>query len=59
MREYEKSLYEYMKLGVKDTDEPLKDANGNETVTSVWTFFNAMFYCGTIYTTIGKFFFLN
>jgi hypothetical protein len=39
---FEKTLYEYYKHGVT----PQKN--------DVWSFWNSVFYCGTIYTTIGK-----
>ncbi|KAG7200627.1 hypothetical protein KM043_001183 [Ampulex compressa] len=39
---YEKNLYEYFKHGLTDHGE------------KVWTFWNAVFYCGTVYTTIGE-----
>lgn len=42
LMEYERHLYESFKHGVTDRGE------------KVWTFWNAVFYCGTIYTTIGK-----
>lgn len=42
MKEYEKILYESFKHGI--TLKPDND----------WRFWNAVFYCGTIYTTIGK-----
>lgn len=41
LMKYEEHLYEFYKLGVIDRGE------------KVWTFWNAVFYCGTIYTTIG------
>lgn len=41
MKEYEKTLYESFKHGI--TLKPDND----------WRFWNAVFYCGTIYTTIG------
>lgn len=40
---YEKHLYEFYKRGATDRGQ------------KVWTFWNAVFYCGTIYTTIGEF----
>ncbi|KAL2730833.1 uncharacterized protein V1478_005246 [Vespula squamosa] len=40
LMKYEEHLYEFYKLGVIDRGE------------KVWTFWNAVFYCGTIYTTI-------
>lgn len=42
LMEYEMHLYEFYKRGVTDRGE------------KVWTFWNAVFYCGTIYTTIGE-----
>ncbi|XP_076481138.1 uncharacterized protein LOC143303673 isoform X2 [Bombus vancouverensis nearcticus] len=40
LMEYEEHLYEFYKRGLTDRGE------------KVWTFWNAVFYCGTIYTTI-------
>ncbi|XP_067210418.1 uncharacterized protein [Linepithema humile] len=40
LMKYEEHLYEFFKRGVTDRGE------------KVWTFWNAVFYCGTIYTTI-------
>lgn len=40
--EYEEHLYEFYKRGVTDRGQ------------KVWSFWNAVFYCGTIYTTIGE-----
>lgn len=42
LMEYEEHLYEFYKRGLTDRGE------------KVWTFWNAVFYCGTIYTTIGE-----
>lgn len=41
--DYETDLYDYYKRKLSDTGE------------KVWTFWNTVFYCGTIYTTIGKY----
>lgn len=41
LEEYENDLYEFFKRGLTDRGQ------------KVWTFWNAVFYCGTIYTTIG------
>ncbi|CAK9795685.1 hypothetical protein ANTPLA_LOCUS472 [Anthophora plagiata] len=43
LMEYEEHLYEFYKRGLTDRGK------------KVWTFWNAVFYCGTIYTTIGQF----
>lgn len=40
--EYEEHLYEFYKRGLTDRGQ------------KVWTFWNAVFYCGTIFTTIGE-----
>ncbi|XP_072759276.1 uncharacterized protein [Anoplolepis gracilipes] len=40
LMEYEKDLYEFFQRGLTDRGQ------------KVWTFWNAVFYCGTIYTTI-------
>ncbi|XP_025602510.1 TWiK family of potassium channels protein 18 isoform X2 [Athalia rosae] len=43
---YEARLYEVFKDGIKEQNE-------DGTEQRIWTFWNAVFYCGTIYTTIG------
>lgn len=42
--DYEKLLYDAYRKGQFD----------NAELKKTWTFFNAMFFCGTIYTTIGE-----
>lgn len=44
LNEYEKLLYHAYSNGQFDKAELKK----------TWTFFNSMFFCGTIYTTIGE-----
>ncbi|XP_076240501.1 uncharacterized protein LOC143183015 isoform X2 [Calliopsis andreniformis] len=41
LMKYEEHLYEFYKRGATDRGQ------------KVWTFWNAVFYCGTIFTTIG------
>lgn len=43
LMDYEIKLKEHYKHGLMNENE------------KVWTFWNAVFYCGTIYTTIGEF----
>lgn len=45
LRPYEEVLINAFKQGQFENKDQKK----------TWSFFNAMFYCGTIYTTIGKF----
>lgn len=42
MKSFEAQLYKSYQHGVTDSG------------TKVWSFWNSMFFCGTIYTTIGK-----
>ncbi|EZA54397.1 hypothetical protein X777_05627 [Ooceraea biroi] len=42
LMQYEENLYAFFQRGVTDRG------------TKIWTFWNAVFYCGTIYTTIGE-----
>lgn len=44
MGDYEKLLYDAYKNGQFD----------NAELKKTWTFTNALFFCGTIYTTIGE-----
>jgi hypothetical protein len=49
--EFTRELYEYEMILYKAFEKGQYD---NAELKKTWTFFNAIFYCGTIYTTIGE-----
>ncbi|CAG9801607.1 unnamed protein product [Chironomus riparius] len=49
--EFTRELYEYELILYKAFEKGQYD---NAELKKTWTFFNAIFYCGTIYTTIGE-----
>ena len=50
--EFTRELYEYELILYKAFEKGQYD---NAELKKTWTFFNAIFYCGTIYTTIGEY----
>lgn len=58
IRNYELSFYDSITHGYFPKENTYNSNDNREKSNKIWTFWNAVFYCGTIYTTIGKYTFL-